>query len=128
MDAWTVLTSVAVLLFYFATGINVAVNRTRHEVMAPAMSGHPLVERALRVQGNTLEYLVIFLPALWMFSLYFDPRIGAVLGGVWILGRVLYLTSYMADPASRGPGFAIQALATMTLLGAATTGAVMRLV
>ena len=113
---------------YFFTSLNVATNRKRHGVPAPAMAGHPLVECALRVQGNTLEWLVIFLPALWMFSAFFDPRVGAVLGAVWILGRILYLRGYMASPDKRGPGFGIQALATLALLVGAAVGAVMALV
>ena len=86
------------------------------------MSGHPHVERALRVQGNTLEWLVIFLPALWMFGMFFDPRIGAALGAVWVGGRIVYMTGYMKDPSKRAAGFAIQAVATVILLIGAAVG------
>jgi uncharacterized membrane protein YecN with MAPEG domain len=104
--------------------VNVARQRHKHGVLAPAMSGHPLVERALRVQGNTLEWLVIFLPSLWMFSSYWSPLVGAALGLVWIVGRALYMAGYMRDVKSRAAGFGIQLLATFILLIAAAIAAV----
>jgi uncharacterized membrane protein YecN with MAPEG domain len=88
------------------------------------MSGHEAVERALRVQGNTLEWLVIFLPALWMFSSYWSPLVGAALGVVWIVGRALYMAGYMRDVKSRSAGFGIQFLATFILLLGAAVGAI----
>jgi glutathione S-transferase len=124
MNPWTALTSIAALLFYLATAITVARIRHRHNILAPAMSGHPVVERALRVQGNTLEWLVIFLPSLWMFSSYWSPYLGAALGVAWIIGRILYMKGYLTDAGKRGPGFGIQALATLILLIGAAAGAV----
>ena len=124
MNPWTALTSVLALLFYFSTGVNVARQRHRHAVLAPAMSGHPAVERALRVQGNTLEWLVIFLPSLWMFSSYWSPLAGAALGMVWIIGRALYMAGYMRDVKSLAAGFGIQLLATFVLLLGAGVAAV----
>jgi uncharacterized membrane protein YecN with MAPEG domain len=105
-------------------GINVG--RARHAcgVQAPQMTGDPRLERAIRVHYNTLEWLPIFLVALWMFGLYWNERAAAALGVVWIIGRIVYAVGYMADPAKRGPGFAIQALTTLVLL----LGAVGRLI
>ncbi len=124
MNPWIVLTSVAALIFYFVTSANVARQRHKHGVLAPAMFGHEQVERALRVQGNTLEWIVIFLPSLWLFSAYWSANLGAILGVVWIVGRVMYMAGYMRDVKSRGAGFGIQALATFVLLGGAAVGAV----
>jgi glutathione S-transferase len=124
MNPWTALTSIAALLFYFITSINVARQRSKHGVAAPAMSGHPSVERALRVQGNTLEWIVIFVPSLWLFSGYWSPYVGAALGAVWVFGRVLYMIGYMRDVKGRGPGFGIQAVATFVLLIGGAVGAV----
>ncbi len=124
MNPWIVLTIVAALLFYFATSANVAVQRHKHGVMAPAMSGHDMVERAIRVQGNTLEWIVIFLPALWIFSVYWGGSVGAVLGLVWIVGRIMYMLGYMRTVTGRGPGFGVQAMATVILLGGAIVGAI----
>ena len=124
MNPWPALTTVAALLVYLMTSINVARQRHKHGVHAPAMIGHPLVERALRVQGNTLEWIVIFLPSLWIFSAYWSPIIGAALGVIWIFGRILYMGGYMTDPSKRGPGFGIQGLATLVLLIGAAAGAI----
>jgi glutathione S-transferase len=90
--------------------------RGRHKIFPPAMSGHPEVERALRVQGNTIEQVVIFLPLLWVATLYFHGWIPAALGLVWCLGRVLYAFGYMKEANKRGPGFGIAALASLALL------------
>ena len=113
---WVGLVSLAAVLLFTAFGINVG--RVRHKIgiMAPAMTGDPLLERAIRVHYNTLEWLPAFLVSMWLFAIYWNDLAAAGLGVVWILGRVLYATGYMADPAKRGPGFGIQALATLVLL------------
>jgi len=98
VDNLVAIVSLAALLLYFWTSTQVARMRLRHRILTPAMTGHLDVERALRVQGNTLEWLPLFLPSLWLFAWYF------------------YAISYMKDPKSRGPGFGIQALATGALL------------
>jgi uncharacterized membrane protein YecN with MAPEG domain len=127
MNAYLVLSTIAALLFYFSTGVIAVRYRIRHGVLAPAMHGHPEVERALRVQGNSLEWLVIFLPSLWMFGSYFDPRVAAGLAAVWVLGRILYMRGYLKEATKRGWGFLIQALATGVLLLGALAGAAMQL-
>ncbi len=127
LSPWIVLVTVAALIFYLTTGFAVGRLRAKLGIKAPAVSGHPDFERGIRVQGNTLEWLVIFVPALWMCASYLDPRVCATLGVVWILGRALYQSSYMKDPASRGPGFMIQALTTLILVIGAVVGAVMQL-
>ncbi len=72
---------------------------------------------------NTLEWLPIFLPALWLFAIYISDAIAAVLGLVWIGGRILYMIGYSKAANKRGPGFGIQAGAAILLwLGA--TGAI----
>jgi uncharacterized MAPEG superfamily protein len=65
---------------------------------------------------NTLEGLVIFLPALWLFAAFGNEQIAAGLGAVWIIGRVLYAVTYVSDPAKRSAGFGISALAMLALL------------
>src|SRR5258708_26305714 len=112
------------LAMFFWMGADVARARIRLGVHAPAVTGHPEFERHFRVQANTLEGLVLFLPALWLFALSIDglrgsdlgDEIAAVLGLVWIVGRIIYMRSYVRDPASRALGFGIQALASMLLL------------
>lgn len=118
------LVTVVALLVYLATALNVAAYRRRHGLAPPAMAGAPEVERALRVQSNTLEWLALFLPGLWLFALYWSDMAAAAIGGLWIVGRVLYGFGYMKAPDARYPGFGIQALATFVLLIGAAVGAV----
>ena len=74
------------------------------------------VERHIRVQANTLEWLPLFLPSLWLFAIYWSDLVAAILGGIWIVGRIVYALGYVADPGKREVGFIIQALATAVLL------------
>jgi len=124
MHSLIALVTLLSLALFFWMGADVARARIRFAVPAPAATGHPEFERHFRVQANTLEGLVLFLPALWVFALTIDglrgsvlgDKIGAALGLVWIVGRVIYMRSYVRDPASRGLGFGVQALATVLLL------------
>jgi glutathione S-transferase len=118
----TALVTCMAILFYFFTGIQVSKARAAFGIKAPAMSGNPDFERVFRVQMNTLEWMPIFLPSLWLFAIYISDPVAAVLGLVWIAGRVLYLTSYSQAANKRGPGFGIQATAGIILwLGALGT-------
>ncbi|HMH64032.1 MAG TPA: MAPEG family protein [Rhizomicrobium sp.] len=124
MHSLVALVTLISLALFFWMSANVARARVRFGVPAPAVTGHPEFERHFRVQANTLEGLVLFLPSLWIFALTIDglqgsdlgDKIGAALGLVWIIGRVIYMRSYVRDPASRGLGFGVQALASMLLL------------
>jgi uncharacterized membrane protein YecN with MAPEG domain len=80
------------------------------------MTGDPVLERHIRVQANTLEWLAIFLPSLWLFAIYWSDLVATIAGAVWIVGRIIYALGYVADPKKREVGFAIQALATAVLL------------
>jgi uncharacterized membrane protein YecN with MAPEG domain len=117
-----------ILLQYFYFSISVGGARGRTGVKAPAVSGHSEFERYFRVQQNTLEQLVIVLPALWMFGTYADPRIGAALGVVFIIGRFIYAKTYVSDPSKRTVGFVTGFLATAILLFGGLGGAVYRLI
>jgi uncharacterized membrane protein YecN with MAPEG domain len=104
------------LVLYVMMGLRVGEARTKFGVVAPAVTGDPEFERRFRVQSNTLEWLPTYLVSLWLFAIYWNDRAAAVLGVIWIVGRILYMTSYSKDASSRGPGFGIQALATLVLL------------
>lgn len=116
--------TILIIVFYFYTGVNVGRMRVKHGVKAPATSGHPMFDRAFRVQMNTLEHLPVVLSLLWMTTFLFTaiPLAGAAMGIVWLLGRVVYMDSYMKDPEKRGPGFGICALAELVLLILAILG------
>ena len=113
---WTALVTLLALLMYFVMSVQVARARGKCGITPPAMTGDPLLERAVRVQSNTLEWLPIFLVSLWLFAIYWNEPVAASLGMVWIVGRSIYSTGYMADPARRSTGFLIQLLASAVLL------------
>ncbi len=113
---WTAVVSLLALLVYFWMGLQVARARGKTGIEAPAMTGAPQLERAVRVQTNTLEWLPIFLVSLWIFAAYWNELVAAGLGVVWIVGRLVYSFGYMADPAKRSTGFLIQFLACAILL------------
>jgi glutathione S-transferase len=115
MSAWPVLVTLAALLFYFWTGLMVGNARRKFNVPAPATTGNPDFERVFRVQMNTLEWLPIFLVSLWIFCMYWNGLLGAVIGAIWIVGRYMYAHGYMAAADQRSMGFMIQALAVMIL-------------
>ena len=101
--------------------------RGRLGIPAPATTGAPEFERRLRVQENTIEQLVIFVPALLLFAQYVSEPIAAGLGLVFILGRALYARGYLLDPAKRGPGFGLTLLANGVLLLGGLIGAIVAL-
>ena len=122
MFHFTALVTCLAILFYFLTSVQVGKARATFGVKAPAISGNPDFERVFRVQMNTLEWMPIFLPALWLFAIYISDAIAAALGLIWIAGRILYMIGYSKAATKRGPGFGIQAVAAFLLwLGAIVT-------
>jgi uncharacterized membrane protein YecN with MAPEG domain len=113
------------LIEYYVITMQCGRARGRLGVAAPAMSGNPEFERYLRVQYNTIEQLVIFLPALFGFAYFASPGWAAALGVVFIVGRALYARGYVQDPAKRGPGFGLTLVANTLLLVGATVGALL---
>jgi uncharacterized membrane protein YecN with MAPEG domain len=110
------LVTLVALLVYLGLGVNVGRTRYKCGIMAPAMTGDPRLERAIRVHYNTLEWLPIFLAAMWLFAIYWSPLFAAGVGVVWIIGRLIYAAGYLSAPEKRAPGFLIQALCTLVLL------------
>lgn len=123
----TVLTAAVTMLaalVCLGTAILVARTRRRFKIPPPAMTGAPEVECALRVQANTVEQAVIFLPVLWMAALYFQGWPAPAIGLAWCLGRIIYAVGYMSAPGRRRFGFAISIFATLTLAVLAIIGIV----
>ena len=111
----------AVIQFLFFSSM-VGRARQRYGVKAPAVSGHEMFERAYRVQMNTLELLIAFLPALLIATKYWPQSWVAVVGAVYLIGRFIYWRSYTADPASRALGFALSMLPVLVLIIMAVAG------
>ena len=116
----TGLATIAALLVFLGTGLRVGAARRQFGIKAPATTGDPDFERVFRVQMNTLEQLVLFLPALWLAAVVFADLWAAVLGAVWVVGRIVYARAYYRDAAARGPGFLLTVLPTFILLMLAT--------
>ena len=100
--------------------------RGKYKIAAPAMTGNEHFERAVRVQMNTLEQLVCFVPALLIAAVYWPPIYVAAAGVVYLVGRILYRQAYVNDPAKRGLGFMLTLFPTILLVLAGLVGAVMR--
>ena len=111
---------------YVFFAIQVGRARGKYGVNAPATTGHDQFDRIYRVQSNTLEQLVCFLPALFVAAVYWPPVYMAAIGVVYLVGRTLYWLSYVKDPSSRGTGFTITFGAIALLMLAAVVGALFR--
>ena len=116
--------AILAVLQFFLFGIYVGRARERYGVKAPATTGNEQFERAFRVQMNTLEQLVCFLPSLFIAAMYWPNAVVAGIGAVWLLGRFIYRHAYVADPSKRHIGFLLTVLPTFTLLGLGLFGAV----
>jgi len=112
------------LIEYLVIALLTGRARQTYKVEAPATTGHPVFERWYRVQQNTVEQLVVFLPALFLCANYASARLAGWLGLAFIVGRIVYARSYVADPASRGTGFIIGFSATVILVVVALLAAI----
>jgi uncharacterized membrane protein YecN with MAPEG domain len=102
---WAALLTLATLLLLFGCASYVGWARGKYRVNAPSTTGPEGFERAFRVQMNTLENAAIFLPVLWLATLYANPAWVAVLGALWLVARVWYAVAYASDPKTRGAAF-----------------------
>ena len=113
------------LIQYLAFGLLVGRARTRFGVQAPATTGHPEFERYFRAHYNTLEQLIIFLPALFAGGYFGHSLIAVAAGAVFLIGRSLYFRTYVKDPATRGPGMMLSFAANLVLIANGLIGAAM---
>jgi uncharacterized MAPEG superfamily protein len=107
-----------------------AVGRARdtYKVPAPATTGNEVFERYCRVQNNTIEQLIIFVPAIVVFAHYWSPLVAAGLGALFVIGRWLYFVGYVKDPKKRSTGFMLSFIPNLVLLLGAVIGAIRALV
>lgn len=122
---WVSVVAVLALIEYVVISLMTGQARSKYGVQAPATVGDPMFERWYRVQHNTLEQIIVFLPALFLFANYVSPGWAALIGLVFIVGRALYASGYIADPASRGTGFLTSFAATVILLIGGLLGALL---
>jgi hypothetical protein len=111
------------LLQFFAFATAVGMAREKYNVAAPATTGNEVFERYFRVQMNTLELLVMFVPAIWMFGFYVSANIAAGLGAIYLIGRGIYFFAYVKEPKRRSLGFGLSAGPVAALVIGALIGA-----
>ncbi len=121
------LVTLLILLQYMYFTMRVGMARGK-EIKAPAMSGDEIFERRLRVQLNTLEQLMVTLPAMWVCAHFYRADAAAILGTAFIVGRFIYSSSYVKDPAKRAPGFVIGFLANVLLVLSSLWGVISKLI
>jgi glutathione S-transferase len=126
--AWIHLVAVLALFQFLLFGALVGRARGKYGVHAPATTGNEVFERYYRVQMNTLELLVVLLPAMWIAAAYWDPRWVAAAGMVYLVGRMVYLRAYTTEPRSRGLGYMLSILPVVVIMVAGVAGVALSLI
>jgi len=119
----TALTTIVITIAMYFVGRA----RGKYQIKAPAITGHPDFERAFRAHQNTLEQAIMFLPLLWLASMYCNEQYAAYLGYAWLLGRLWYVFGYIAEAGKRSMGFMIGAIAQLGLLGMSLWGIISKM-
>lgn len=104
------------LVEYQFFSFKVGMARGKYDIKAPAITGHEVFDRYYRVHMNTLEQLIVFIPAILVFSYFGNPTYAAGLGAIYLVGRIIYYVSYVNDPAKRGLGFIVGWIPTVLLV------------
>ena len=115
------------LLQFIVFGMQVGRARGKYGVAAPAVTGNEIFERYFRVQQNTLEQLVVFIPGLYLFAHHLSPLWAAGLGAIYLIGRQVYSAAYLKDPKSRSAGFGLTFLPMLVLIAGGLIGAAISL-
>ena len=110
------LATIIALLQFFVFGALVGKARGIYGVNAPAITGHEMFERAYRVQMNTLELIVLLLPATYLAAALWSPLYTAISVAVYIVGRTIYWRAYLAEPKSRTLGYVLSIVPILVLL------------
>lgn len=117
---YTVFITLLTVALLFAVTFNVVRARGKYRIQAPATTGHEMFERAYRIQLNTIENVLMFLPALWLYAMFIGDKGAGDSGMIWLVGRIWYAIAYQTNPAKRSYGFLISLLVIAGLwLGAA---------
>lgn len=123
MALLTIITMLAIIEYIYF-GMKVGKARGEYGIDAPAVTGNEMFERHYRVQMNTLEQIVVFLPALWAFGHYVNHYVAAVLGLVYLFGRMIYAMKYIEEPSKRGVGMMMTMIPSMLMIIGGLLGAV----
>lgn len=121
---WVSLVILLSLIEFMVLGGMVGYARGKYGVKAPATTGNEMFERHFRVHYNTMENLIIFIPAVWLFGEYISDTWAAILGGVFVLSRIIYAIGYVRDPRKREYGSLLSTVAQLPLVFGALYGVV----
>jgi len=121
------LVTLGIVVLLFVLAFNVGRQRGIHKIDAPAMTGHPMLERAIRVQMNTIESVLLLLPLMWIYAAFGSPKVAALMGALWIVARIWYAQAYMADPGNRSKAFSAGLLTIVVLFVGSAWSVVARL-
>jgi glutathione S-transferase len=113
---WIALITVLALIEYLVFQGFVGAARQRAKIPAPKVVGDETYERWYRVQLNTVEQLIIFLPALWLCARGGATTVATIAGFAFLIGRAIYAASYVQDPEKRTIGFLLGYLANVVLI------------
>jgi glutathione S-transferase len=117
------LDTVLAVVLTLALGIWAGIQRGRYKIAAPATTGHPQFERAFRSHANTIENLVLFLPLLWVATVFYGGQIPFWIGLVWIVSRLLFAIGYAQTNAQlREPGAVLGYASLIALLALSAIG------
>jgi len=122
--SWVAAVILLALIEYMVFGMLVGRARARYGIAAPAVTGHEMFERYFRVHQNTLEQLIVFVPAMWAFGVYLSAGWAAGIGMVFVIGRIFYAVGYVREPTRRELGAGLSFLPTIVLIIGAVIGVV----
>lgn len=119
---YTALVTIISLVVTLVLSARVGMMRGRFSIEAPSLTGSSQFERAFRIHMNTVEQLILFVPALWLSTSVLGDLLAAGIGSVWVVGRVIYADAYLRNPATRRPGMIITLMSTSLLILATLWG------
>jgi len=113
---WVEIVIALAVLQFVIFGVFVGRARARYQVKAPATTGNEDFERYFRIHYNTLEQLIVFLPGIWLFATHVSARWAAIIGAIYLIGRIVYFRGYAAAADKRHMGSLLSMLPTLVLL------------
>jgi glutathione S-transferase len=113
---WVSAVVLLAVLQYLVIGLLVGRARIKYKIVAPACTGDPIFERWFRVQQNSLELLIAFIPSMWLFGGWVSQTLATGIGIVFIAARIIYAVQYVKDPRTRELGAALSFLTTIILV------------
>ncbi len=97
----TALITLFIVLMLHWNAMRVGRARREYNIAAPAVSGHPVFETAYRIQMNTIEGVLTFLPTMWLTALLLQDALAAALGLSWVMARIWFALAYAREPEQR---------------------------